>query len=93
MSTQSESALEDILVDDLANNGYEKITIRNDEELEQNFRRQLEKFNNITFTDDEFEKILLFLKQGTIFDKAQKRRDKACKRKYCRNYGWRIQTA
>ena len=72
MSTQSESALEDILVDDLANNGYEKITIRNDEELEQNFRRQLEKFNNITFTDDEFEKILLFLKQGTIFDKAQK---------------------
>ena len=62
MSTQSESALEDILVDDLANNGYEKITIRNDEELEQNFRRQLEKFNNITFTDDEFEKILLFIK-------------------------------
>ena len=75
MSTQSEMALENILVDDLANNGYEKITIRNDEELEQNFRRQLEKFNNITFTDDEFEKILIFLKQGTIFDKAQKLRD------------------
>lgn len=75
MSTQSETTLENILVEDLANNGYEKITIRNDEELEQNFRKQLEKFNNITFTDDEFEKILIFLKQGTIFDKAQKLRD------------------
>lgn len=75
MSTQSESALENILVEDLANNGYEKITIRNDEELEQNFKRQLEKFNNVKLTDDEFEKILIYLKQGTIFDKAQKLRD------------------
>ncbi|MBR0472303.1 MAG: type I restriction endonuclease subunit R [Methanosphaera sp.] len=75
MPTQSESTLENILVEDLSNNGYEKITIKNDEELEQNFRTQLEKFNNITLTDDEFEKILIFLKQGTIFDKAQKLRD------------------
>ncbi|MBR3212969.1 MAG: type I restriction endonuclease subunit R, partial [Methanosphaera sp.] len=75
MSTQSESTLENILVDDLASNGYEKIVIRNDEELEQNFRIQLEKFNKINLTDDEFEKILIYLKQGTIFDKAQKLRD------------------
>ncbi|MCD7781374.1 MAG: type I restriction endonuclease subunit R [Methanosphaera sp.] len=75
MSSESEKQLEDKLVNDLASNGYELVTIRNDEELEENFRLQLEKFNDITFSDDEFEKILTRLKQGGIYDKAKLLRD------------------
>lgn len=75
MSSQSESALESKLIEDLTGNGYEEVVIRNDEELESNFKAQLEKFNDIELTDDEFDKILVFLNQGTIFDKAMRLRD------------------
>ena len=35
----------------------------------------MERFNNTTFTDDEFRKILIHLEGGSIFEKAKKLRD------------------
>lgn len=75
MSTQSEQVLENNLIEKLANNGYERIKIKNEDELNANFKIQLEKLNKCRLTDDEFNKILLFLDQGSIFDKAKKLRD------------------
>ena len=75
MSTQSEAVLEDNLIKKLSENGYERIKIRNEDELIANFKIQLERLNKCKLTDDEFNKILLFLDQGSIFDKAKKLRD------------------
>ncbi len=75
MSTQSEAVLEDNLIKRLSNSGYEFIKIQNEEQLNNNFKIQLEKLNHCKLTDDEFKKILLFLNQGSIFDKAKKLRD------------------
>lgn len=76
MSTQSEAVLEDNLINKLVNNGYERILISDEKELITNFRKQLEKFNGINLTDDEFNLVLLHLEGGTVFDKSKKLRDK-----------------
>lgn len=75
MSAQSESVLEENLIKRLSNSGYERIKIKNEEELIANFKVQLEKLNKCKLTDEEFNKVLLFLDQGSIFDKAKKLRD------------------
>ena len=74
MSTQSESVLEENLIKRLVNNGYERIKIKNEDDLVANFKIQIEKLNQCQLTDEEFRKILLFLDQGSIFDKAKKLR-------------------
>ena len=61
MVSQSESALENNLIKTLINNGYEYISIKNEKELETNFKNQLERFNKTIFTDEEFKKILICL--------------------------------
>lgn len=76
MATQSEAALEKCLIDKLVEGGYERVNIKDENELKSNFKSQLEKFNNIKLDDDEFNKILIHLEGGTIFDKAKKLRDK-----------------
>ena len=75
MSTQSESVLEDNLIKRLSQSGYEFIKINNEDELVSNFKVQLEKLNKCELSDEEFNKILLYLDQGSIFDKAKKLRD------------------
>ena len=75
MSSESEAALERKLIESLVSNGYEFVDIDNKIDLELNFRKQLEKFNNTTFSDNEFRKILIYLEGGSIFDKAKKLRD------------------
>nr|WP_302577756.1 type I restriction endonuclease subunit R [Methanobrevibacter arboriphilus] len=76
MSTQSEKTLEKNLINKLVENGYEEVQIRDENDLINNFKKQLEKFNKIDLDDDEFNKILLHLEGGTVFDKAKKLRDK-----------------
>lgn len=75
MSSQSEAVLENNLIKRLSENGYERVKIRNESELLSNFRTQLDKLNKCQLTDEEFEKVVLFLEQGSIFDKAKKLRD------------------
>lgn len=75
MATQSEAALEESLIKKLVEGGYERVRINDKNDLERNFKAQLEKFNKITLEDFEFKQILTFLEGGTVFDKAKKLRD------------------
>ena len=52
---QSEAQLEDALIKQLQGQGYEFLDIHTEEELIANLRVQLEKFNHITFTDNEWK--------------------------------------
>lgn len=76
ISYESEAQLEKRLINQLAVNGYERVIIRDEDDLFINLKTQLEKFNKITFTDEEFKKVLLHLEGGSVFDKAKKLRDK-----------------
>ena len=75
MSVESEATLEDKLLDSLVENGYKRVSIDDEDDLEANFKRQLEVFNGTTYSSEEFNRILIYLEGGSIFDKAKKLRD------------------
>ena len=54
-SYQSESELENELINTLIEQGYERIYINSEDELTLNLRKQLEKLNNYHFTDGEWD--------------------------------------
>ena len=72
----SEKELEENLLKQLSDQGYEIVDVKDEESLLENFRKQLEKFNNIKFSNEEFTKILTYLAGGSIFEKSKKLRDK-----------------
>lgn len=76
MSTQSEQVLENKLVEQLKGLGYTKVVIPNEEALVLNLKAQLEKHNNITFSKDEFARVLNILSKGSVFEKAKTLREK-----------------
>jgi type I restriction enzyme R subunit len=77
MTTQSESALENELIHQLSNNGYERVIIKDESELLVNLKKQLERFNQTTYTKEEFKQILNHLAQPlTPFEKAKTLRDR-----------------
>lgn len=83
MTIQSEAALEAGLIATLQQMDYEYIQIAEEDNLQANFKRQLEIHNRkrleehgrAQFTNEEFEKILIYLEGGTRFEKAKKLRD------------------
>lgn len=83
MTTQSELVLENGLINTLLGMGYERVVLKEEENLYSNFKRQLEKHNQkrlaeigrTEFTDKEFERIRIHLEGGTRFEKAKKLRD------------------
>mgnify|MGYP002599495863 FL=1 len=83
MAIQSEAALENGLIATLQQMDYEFVQIAEEKNLQANFKRQLEIHNRkrlaehgrTEFTDEEFEKILIYLEGGTRFEKAKKLRD------------------
>ena len=83
MPIQSEAALEAGLIATLRQMDYEYVQIAEEDNLQANFKRQLEIHNRkrlaehgrTEFTDGEFEKILIYLEGGTRFEKAKKLRD------------------
>lgn len=83
MATQSEAALEAGLIATLQQMDYEYVQIVEEGNLHANFKRQLEvhnrkrlaEYGRTEFTDEEFEKILIYLEGGTRFEKAKKLRD------------------
>jgi type I restriction enzyme R subunit len=77
MTSQSELILEQNLIAQLSNNGYEKVTIKDEADLLINLKKQLEKHNKKTFSDSDFKQILNHLtKSNNIFEKALLLRDK-----------------
>ena len=80
MNIESEVMLENKFIKQLQSMGYEFIKIKNEEELNANFKLQLEKLNKKELKDSEisnaeFDRILTYLDSGSIFDKADKLRD------------------
>lgn len=73
---QSESQLEESLVQRLTGLGYERVEIRGSGELLANLKRQLEKHNSITLSDVEFDRVLNHLDKGNVFDRAKTLRDR-----------------
>lgn len=76
MSTQSEYALEETLVEQLVKLGYEHVAIANENDLLANLKTQIETHNHITLTDKEFERVLNHLDRGSVFERAQILRDR-----------------
>lgn len=76
MSKQPEQILENQLVEQLEKLGYGLVHITNETELIANLKTQLEKHNEVKFTDSEFEKVLNILSKGSVFEKAKTLREK-----------------
>lgn len=76
MSKQSEQILEEQLVVQLQKLGYKYAVIADEKALLANLKAQLEKHNNIQFSDSEFEKVLNILNKGSVFEKAKVLREK-----------------
>ena len=77
MTSQSELILEQNIVNQLAANGYDKVTIKDENDLLVNLKKQLEKHNKKVFSDNDFKQILNHLtKSNNVFEKALLLRDK-----------------
>src|SRR5690606_21299906 len=77
MTTQSEQSLENKLIKQLIENGYQSVSVTNETELVANLKTQLEKFNHTTYSESEFHQILNHLtKASNPFEKAKLLRDK-----------------
>jgi len=76
MAIQSEAVLEENLIKQLSSLNYKRVSIENEESLLSNLKKQLEKHNNTTFTEQEFRFVVNHLSKGTVFEKAETLRDK-----------------
>ena len=76
MTTQPEQVLENNLLSQLNSLGHTSVKIHTEAELLSNLKAQLEKHNSTTFSDAEFNRIVIHLSKGNIFDKAKTLRDK-----------------
>jgi type I restriction enzyme, R subunit len=82
MSTiESEKKLEDRMIDQLRKQGYNYVEINNVEELENNFREQINLHNRIALegkdlSDKEFEKLMIKISGKSIFQSAKELRQK-----------------
>ncbi|MCC5931728.1 MAG: type I restriction endonuclease subunit R [Cyclobacteriaceae bacterium] len=76
MSKQSEQILEEQLIAQLQKLGYAYFPIADEKALIANLKSQLEKHNQISFSDAEFDKVLNLLNKGSIFEKSKTLRQK-----------------
>ncbi|MEQ8240234.1 MAG: type I restriction endonuclease subunit R [Cyclobacteriaceae bacterium] len=76
MTTQPEAILEDNLVKKLQELGYQKVIIKNEDDLVANLKAQLEKHNKRSLSDNEYKQVLNALAKGNIYEKAKTLRDK-----------------
>ena len=74
---QPEQALEDKLVAQLVDQGYERAAVTDETSMLANLKAQLEAFNQVSLTSGEFTKVLHHLnKQSGVFNKARILRDR-----------------
>lgn len=76
MSTQSEAKLENDLIAQLTSASFEPVKIENAAALKANLKLQLERTNNLTLTEREFDNVLISLEKGNIFDKSKRLKGK-----------------
>lgn len=56
---QSEAELERQMIGNLVSQGYERLTVKSNDELYANLKIQIEKLNSISFSDDEWRRFLV----------------------------------
>ena len=76
MSTQSELALENKLIDQLQLLGWNRVSITDEESLLANLKKQLEVHNQTLLSEQEFKQVLNKLAKGNLFQKAKTLRDR-----------------
>ena len=76
MAKQPEQILEEQLIEQLQKLNYSYVEIKDEKALLSNLKKQLEKHNNSTFSDKEFERVLNILSKGSVFEKAKTLREK-----------------
>ncbi|MBU3658395.1 MAG: type I restriction endonuclease subunit R [Flavobacteriales bacterium] len=76
MAKQSEQVLEEQLIDQLQKLGYSLVLLKDEKDLISNLKKQLEKHNNISFTDKEFDRVMNILSKGSVYEKAKTLREK-----------------
>lgn len=76
MTTQSEQTLENNLLTQLVNMGYERIELPDEPAMVANLKTQLELHNETTFSESELDRILNHLNKGGVYDRAQTLREK-----------------
>ena len=76
MAVQSEAQLEEELLQRLTGLGWSKVAVPDVAALHANLKAQLEAHNGLTFSEDEFKRILNHLEKGSVFDKAKTLRDR-----------------
>lgn len=72
---QSEAALEASFIKQLVEQGYERVNITNEAQLIANLRKQMERLNNLTFSDKEWQQLFeqhIASPQMTIEDKTER---------------------
>lgn len=80
MSYQGELALENDVIKQLESQGYERIILRNHEQLVENFRqilneRNKENLKNRPLSDTEFARLMTDISDKSVFDSAMQLRD------------------
>lgn len=81
MGYQSEYGLEENVVTQLQDLGYERVSLRNETQLKENFRRILnernaDKLEGTPISDSEFKRIMIDISDKSVFESAQILRDK-----------------
>jgi len=76
MTTQPEQILENNLVSQLQELGYESIVIKNEDDLLDNLKSQLEIHNKTTFSNNDFKQVLNYINKGNVFKRARILRDR-----------------
>ncbi len=81
MTYQTEQELEELLIKQLISQGYNQVSIKDEEDLKSNFRKVLFEYNRerlkgIPFTDKEFNRILIHLEGKSTFTSSKLFRDK-----------------
>lgn len=76
MTTQPEQILENNLVAQLEKLGYKKVVIKNENDLLDNLKSQLEIHNKTTLSDSDFKQILNYINKGNVFERAKILRDR-----------------
>jgi type I restriction enzyme R subunit len=71
MSHQSELKLENNLIQQLVDLGYNSVKVMDGNALVSNLKSQLEAFNKASYTDKEFDGILNHFAKGNVFEKAK----------------------
>ena len=81
MGYQSEYGLEENVIKQLQDLGYERVLLRNETQLKENFRRILnernaDKLEGTPISDSEFKRIMIDISDKSVFESAQILRDK-----------------